>query len=374
MTEAITVGASISVSGRYALQGRQALAGLRAWVAAANAEGGVRMRGSGSSAPVNLVHYDDGSSPKGAAANIERLIRADRVQLLIGPYASDLARAAVSVSGRYGRVLWNHGGATDDLHREGGLVVGVLTPVSRYFSGVLAMAKRLDSRAARAAIIYRDNSPFGGLAASGAARLGRHAGVSMAALTYSSLPEDLPKVLQALQRGSPDLILSAGAFEDECALAAGLLAAGVRARAFAFTAAAMDKFGQLLGSEAEGFLGPSQWEPGAGHAVDFGPGSGEVARSIRAQGVAADYPAAQAYAACLIACRCLGTANSTGDEALWRAACAQDCTTFFGRFKIDPKTGLQAGHEMLWVQWQQGKKVAVWPPNWAETAAIYPRI
>jgi len=90
MTEALTVGASLSLSGRYALQGRQALAGLRAWVAAANAEDAIRMLRSGSSAPVTLVHYDNGSSPKEAAANIERLIRADRVQLLIGPYASDL--------------------------------------------------------------------------------------------------------------------------------------------------------------------------------------------------------------------------------------------------------------------------------------------
>jgi branched-chain amino acid transport system substrate-binding protein len=90
-------------------------------------------------------------------------------------------------------------------------------------------------------------------------------------------------------------------------------------------------------------------------------------------GSASDYPAAQAYAACLIAQRCLEEADSADDEALWRAACALDCTTFFGRFKIDPKTGPQVGHEMVWVQWQQGRKVIVWPPRLAQAAAIYPR-
>ena len=29
------------------------------------------------------------------------------------------------------------------------------------------------------------------------------------------------------------------------------------------------------------------------------------------------------------------------DESLWHAACALDCGTFFGRFRIDPATGLQ---------------------------------
>jgi len=373
MSEGITVGSSISLSGRYALQGRQALAGLSAWVAASNAEGGIRVTRGGELAPVTLVHYDDGSSSQKAAANIERLIRNDGAQLLIGPYASDLARAAVLVSRRHGRLLWNHGGAADDLHREGGLVVGILTPVSRYFAGVLEMAKRLDPGAARAVFIYRDDSRFGGLAATGAAQVSRQAGVSMAALTYSSLPEDLPKVTSALRRTHPDLILNAGAFEDECALAAGLHAAGVRARAFAFTAAALDEFGQLLGSEAEGFLGPSQWEPGVVRAVDFGPGSEEVARSIRAQGATVDYPAAQTYAAGLIAHRCLEQGDDADDEALWRAAGALDCTTFFGRFKIQPATGLQVGHEMLWVQWQRGKKVVVWPQRCASAPAIYPR-
>ena len=216
MSEGITVGSSISLSGRYALQGRQALAGLSAWVAASNAEGGIRVTRGGELAPVTLVHYDDGSSSQKAAANIERLIRNDGAQLLIGPYASDLARAAVLVSRRHGRLLWNHGGAADDLHREGGLVVGILTPVSRYFAGVLEMAKRLDPGAARAVFIYRDDSRFGGLAATGAAQVSRQAGVSMAALTYSSLPEDLPKVTSALRRTHPDLILNAGAEAQRC--------------------------------------------------------------------------------------------------------------------------------------------------------------
>jgi hypothetical protein len=100
----------------------------------------------------------------------------------------------------------------------------------------------------------------------------------------------------------------------------------------------MQEFAQALGTHAEGFLG---LEP-----------VGAVARlrpRLRAQGAPPDYPAAQAYAACLVAQRCLEEAGAD-DESKRRAACALDCATFFGRFRIDPATGLQVGHEMVLVQ------------------------
>ncbi|MCH8993421.1 MAG: amino acid ABC transporter substrate-binding protein [Chloroflexi bacterium] len=371
--KAIRFGASISTSGRYALQGQGALAGLLAWAEATNAEGGVRMPGLTAAVPVALIHYDDGSSPVRAVANIERLFAVDRVQILIGPYSSDLTRAVASVSSRYGRVLWNHGGAADDIHRPGGRVVGILTPVSRYFAGVLELTRSLDPHARRAVVLHRRGSSFGRLAAKGARAISRETGFRTTTVTYSSVRDDLPRLLAKLSLQRPDLILSAGAFEDDCALAQELVVARVKAKAFGFVAAAMQDFQEALGQKAEGFLGPSQWEPGLGYPVDYGPAPDEGAWRIRAASAAPDYPAAQAYAACLIAQRCLQEAASTDNEALWQAACAFDGSTFFGRFRIDPRTGLQVGHEMVWVQWRGGRKYIVWPPDLAEGRTEYPR-
>ena len=42
-----------------------------------------------------------------------------------------------------------------------------------------------------------------------------------------------------------------------------------------------------------------------------------------------------------------------------------DFHTFFGRFKIDPDTGRQLGRSVFLVQWQQGSKVVIWPPEQA---------
>ena len=368
--KAVQFGATISTSGRYALQGQGALAGLRAWVEATNAEGGVRMPGLTAAVPVALIHYDDGSSSIQAIANIERLIAVDRVQILIGPYSSDLTRAVASVSSRYGRVLWNHGGAADDIHRPGGRVVGILTPVRRYFAGLLQLTRSLDPHAKRVVVLHRRGSSFGRLAAKGARAISRENGFRTTTVTYSSVRGDLPRLLAKLRHQRPELILSAGAFEDDCALAQELVVARVKAKAFGFVAAAMDEFRQTLGADAEAFLAPSQWEPGAEYVAEFGPSPAEVARRIQAMSGRADYPAAQAYAACLIAQRCLEEAASTDDEALWQAACAFDGSTFFGRFRIDSRTGLQVGHEMVLVQWRVGRKRIVWPQDLAEVRAI----
>ena len=374
MAEVIRFGASISTSGRYSLQGRQALAGLQGWAKATNLEGGVRISQPGEKLPVTLIHYDDASSSERAVVNVERLIQVDRVHVLIGPYASDLTRAGVRVARQHRKLVWNHGGASDDIHRSGTRVVGILTPVSRYFGGLLELARSVDADAQTAAILCRRGSRFGRLAARGAAAVGRRSGFIVAELTYSSLPDDLPRLLAKLRQQRPDLILSVGSFEEDCAIARESIAAGVRTKAFALTAAAMREFGQTLGTVAEAVLAPSQWEPDARYVVDFGPSAQQVAKRIGAMGSASDYPAAQAYAACLIAQHCLEEAGSADDEALWRAACALDCTTFFGRFRINPRTGIQSGHEMVWVQWQGGSKVVVWPPSVAQARPAYPRI
>ena len=54
----------------------------------------------------------------------------------------------------------------------------------------------------------------------------------------------------------------------------------------------MQEFPQAIGTDAEGFFGPSQWEPRLAYVPDFGPGPDEVNEGIRAQGTPPDYPAA----------------------------------------------------------------------------------
>jgi len=74
------------------------------------------------------------------------------------------------------------------------------------------------------------------------------------------------------------------------------------------------------------------------------------------QGCDPPYPAAQAFAAGVVAARCVRDAGTVGDHAVRAAAEALDCTTLFARFRLDPASGQQVGHRVLTVQWQGGER------------------
>ena len=48
-----------------------------------------------------------------------------------------------------------------------------------------------------------------------------------------------------------------------------------------------------------------------------------------------------------------------------------DVNTAFGRFKVD-KDGVQIGHRLLMLQWQDGQKVIVWPEELAPGTSRFP--
>lgn len=85
-----------------------------------------------------------------------------------------------------------------------------------------------------------------------------------------------------------------------------------------------------------------QWHPDLHFPVELGPERVELD----------DYVAAQAYAAALVAARCL----ELEPNAPFAAARRLRTTTFFGRFELDPASGLQRGHRLAVVRWQRGKR------------------
>jgi ABC-type branched-subunit amino acid transport system substrate-binding protein len=353
----LLVGAPLSLSGRYALQGRLAAAGLQQAVQDVRTAGGGRM-GDIRLVP-DLLILDDGSTRDGARRALEGLQRA---HLLVGPYGTDLVEEAARWAGERRRVLWNHGGSADEVQRLPGLV-SVASPVSRYLAAVLeALAEHLPG--ARV-LVVAGRGRFGLGAAEGALHA---AGCLGMRLVGPVVHRDVP------DRPDTDVLLAAGSFDEDLALLGRLC---TRPPVVAAVAAGMSRFGLELGGGSEGVLGPSQWEEGVHFPVDLGPRQADVVRALRARVVPAlraergaahiDYPAAQAYAAGLVALRCAEQAGALDDGALERAAAGLRCTTFFGRFGLGPDR-VQVDHEILVVQWRDGLKRVVWPRARAEAA------
>jgi branched-chain amino acid transport system substrate-binding protein len=60
------------------------------------------------------------------------------------------------------------------------------------------------------------------------------------------------------------------------------------------------------------------------------------------------------------------------DQSLFTCATRLACATLYGGFSVDPQTGRQRGHALLTAQWQNGRRVAVWPPELAQAPLRYP--
>jgi branched-chain amino acid transport system substrate-binding protein len=80
--EPIKIGFSMALTGGLAPNGKSALLAQKIWEEDVNAKGGLLGR------PVKLVYYDDKSSPAEVPAIYTKLLDIDKVELVIGPYAT----------------------------------------------------------------------------------------------------------------------------------------------------------------------------------------------------------------------------------------------------------------------------------------------
>ena len=85
----IKVGVGLALTGAGAPAGKMILASLELWRDDVNAKGGLLGR------QVELVHYDDQSNPSNVPGVYTKLITVDKVDLLMGPYATNFTAPAM---------------------------------------------------------------------------------------------------------------------------------------------------------------------------------------------------------------------------------------------------------------------------------------
>lgn len=310
---------------------------------------------------VALEVVDSGPDP----ASAMRAATADRPDVVFGPYGSSPALEAIRATSR---VVWNHGGATSQLRRpEFPQVINVLSPASAYPAGLLRAVRAADPEAATVAALHRDSSGFGRDVISGAADSAAGLGFDLRTTQF----ESGHAAEAAATLPDADLLFVVGGFEEELEAARVLLRRSWPAASF--VGAGVEEVLAPLGRGREGLLGPAQWLAAAAPEPDEGPDAGWFVERYRQKlGSDPPYPAVQAFAAGVLCARCLREAGDSDDAAQLAAARQLQCTTLYGRFRLDPQSGLQTGHEVLIVQWQDGARRVVWPRRQAERRLIYP--
>jgi ABC-type branched-subunit amino acid transport system substrate-binding protein len=292
-----------------------------------------------------------------AAAAIASVAGRHRVDVLFGPYG---AGAAVAAARAAPTVLWNHGGASSRLVRQAfPHVVNVPAPAATYLAAVIRAVDPAELAGAEAVLLH-SRTGFGREVAGGTLGAARDVGLVVAAIPFDAGDGD--GAAQSVQGRRADVLLVAGGFDDELAIAASLLRR--RWRVAAFVAAGVDEILAPVADRLTGVYGPCQWLPDAALQPEDGADSRWFTSAyLQAAGSSPPYPAAAAFAAGVLWQRCTRDAADTAPEAVQAAAQRLVTTTLFGGFRLDPVTGLQKGHRVGVVQWQHGRRQIVAPPS-----------
>ncbi|WP_284619077.1 amino acid ABC transporter substrate-binding protein [Aquabacterium humicola] len=362
-TSPLRVGMSLSLSGPYsALAGMQAK-GCRLWEADVNRRGGLLGR------RIELVVRDDASDPARAASAYEQLIREDRVDLLLGPYSSAITAAVAPVAQRHRHPLLAVGGASDELWNAGyDHLFGLYPLTSRYALGALSLFR--EAGIERIAVIgLPDAGPRS--VAEGARKWAPVVGLRLVAFAIAaSGVEDFERLaVQARDAGAQALLL-AGRLDEGVAMRRVLKALAWSPPYYVSAGAAMPRYHEQLGADAQGTFGTSLWEPRPDLAH---PGSPDFLRDfLQRFGEAPSYHAALCFAGGQLLEQAVARAGSAERPAVRRALATLDTTTIIGRYAADA-TGAQARALALIVQWQGGKREIVWPSELRTAPPLFVR-
>ncbi len=358
--EPIRIGATMSETGAYATQGIPARDGYLLCAKDVNAAGGLLGR------DIEFVIRDDESDTDTAIAHYEELLTDGRVDAVMGPYGSTLTEAVAPVTERHGMVQISPLAATTSIWEQGReYLFMVLPPAELFLAGLIDMAD--DHGLERVAVIAEDQL-FPRAAATGAADMAAERGMTVVFHeTYPSGAEDFSALIEAIEEGEVEVLaMAASALDNFIDLTRQMKAMNVNVKMFG-TSGAVAEFQQTLGEEAEYIYGLSAWEPGLPN-----PGSEEFVTAYeQAFGRMPSFHAAGAYGSCQLFVEAVERAGSLEQDAIRDELLALETETVFGPFAVDER-GYQTANQGLFIQWQDGKKVVVWPEELATAEARYP--
>jgi branched-chain amino acid transport system substrate-binding protein len=374
------IGFTASLTGKLNVESTRQNNGFKLWMDQVNAAGGIKLA-DGSVVKLESKFYDDESNKDRVQELYTKLVTEDKADFLISPYSSGLADASAVIAEQYGKIMVTTGAASDSTYQKGyTLVYQAYTPASAYLTGSADLLTSLDPNAKKIAIVH-ENDKFSTDVAVALEAYAVEKGFEIVLNEgYDSGTTDFAPIINKIPT-DVDAIMGGGHFADGQQFAKAMFDKGVKAKFISLLVAPPEPTFAEIGDAAFGIVGPSQWEPLAAFASDFGPTGAEFIDAYKAAyNEEPSYHAAGGYTAGLILQKGIETAGSIDPLAVKAALDSIDLMTFFGHIKFDVSAenhGLQIGHSMVFVQWQKDAsgalvKQIVWPAEGQTEKAIYP--
>jgi branched-chain amino acid transport system substrate-binding protein len=357
----IKIGASMSVTGTYAKPGSYQKEGYDICIDELNGKGGLLGR------KVELVIYDDQSQPATAVKLYEKLITEDKVDAVMGPYSSAVSEAVANVTEKYKKEMVAPLAATTSIFKKGRkYIFMVITPAENYLDGLIDMAAK---RGLKTVAIINEDTLFPKASAAGTAEAAKKRGMQVVLQeAYPKGNTDFSALLVKIKAANPDVIAAGTYFDDAVAITRQMKELNVNPKMFGLTVGGdLPEFYDLLKQNAEYVYGSTQWDESLPY-----PGQKEfLAAYTKKFKHEPSYHAAAGYAGCLIYGEAVKRAGTLDADKVREQLLKMEIKTAFGDYKVEPD-GFQVAHKMVMLQWQDGKRVVVWPDDLASGKLRYP--
>ena len=202
----IKVGFSMALTGAVAPNGKQNLLALEIWRDDVNAKGGLLGR------PVELVYYDDQSNPNNVPGIYTKLLSVDKVDLLVGPYATNMIAPAMPVVMQANKMTIGMLGVNVNRQfnypRYFSMVPGGDEGTLAFSRGWFEIAAAQTPKPRTVALIGAD-AEFGKTACDGARENAKTGGFEIVYdKSYPPGTTDMVPIVRAIQATNPDLVFA----------------------------------------------------------------------------------------------------------------------------------------------------------------------
>ena len=376
--DTIVLGAAVSVTGKYSTNGKHTMNGYNLAIETINEAGGVEV--AGKTYKLDIVYYDDESTPARGAQLAERLIDQDGIKFLLGPYSSGLTKAIAPVTEKYGIPMVEGNGASRSLFTQGyKYLFAVLSTSEQYLASAISLAAEKAEAEGRqpqdlTVALAFENDPFS---------QDVRAGVIDDASTYGmrvviddKLPKelnDMSATLTKVKAVKPDILIVSGHSKGAATAIKQIADMKVDVPILAMThCEAADVVGKY-GADADYTLCATQWAETMSYSDDLFGSAADYAKTFEAKyGYVPPYQAAESTASVQTFVDAFQRAGSFDTDAVRDALAATDMQTFYGNIKFD-ESGKNIAKPMALRQVQDGSLVVVSPTKWAAGEMIYPR-
>ncbi len=352
-TDTIKIGASAAKTGPLA--GGTAVThwpNIKLWVHEVNARGGLQLKDG--KAKIELVEYDDRTSPGEAIKNIQRMATQDKVEFIIAPYGTGLNLATAPIFAKHGYPQLATTAITDkipELTKRYSNIFFLLGDTSSLAKDVVKILTKMknDGLIGNRVAMVNVADAFGIELANAARPLFKEAGFEIVYdKSYPLGSQDLSPVIRGAKASNPDAFVAWSYPGDTFGLTEQAKIEGLDVKAhYSAVATAFPAFGKKFGKNAEGILG----------AGGINPDTPEMQAYIKAHkavtGKEPDYWASPVtYAALEILEKAIESVGSTDRKAVTEYIKTHTFDTVIGPVKF-----VRQNNEEFWTvgQWQNGK-------------------